>query len=185
MKVILNETVKDLGNVGEIHNVSAGYARNFLFPRNLATLADDSNTKALEDKKRALGRKIADEKNRAEDLKKKLEGVTVTVRKKVGGSGKLFGTVTTTEVSAELSKQDVDVEKRLIVIERPIKQLGQFEIQAKLFDDVVATFKVNVEMDAKQVAEEEKKLKSKKASKKEEKNSEEDVEVSNEETTEE
>ncbi len=157
MKVILTEKVKSLGSVGEIHNVSAGYARNFLFPQKLAMLADEGNTKALEDQKKALSKKMDEEKSGATACKAKLDGKTITVEKKVGGSGRLFGTVTANEVALLLNKEGIEVEKRQILIENPIKQLGTFEIKAKLFQDVEATFNVKVEKDAKQIEEDKKK----------------------------
>jgi len=165
MKVILKEKVKSLGNVGEIHNVSAGYARNFLIRNNLATVADEANTKSLNDQKKALAKKIAGEKDAATALKGKLDGFTLKIEKKVGGSGRLFGTVTTAEVAEGLKSNGIEIEKRLIVIETPVKQLGTFPIKAKLFDDVEAVFNVQVEQNAKQAIEDAKQAKLKKEAK--------------------
>jgi large subunit ribosomal protein L9 len=148
MKVILTEKVKALGMLGEIVNVSAGYARNFLFPRKLAILADDKNSNVLKDKQKALAKKVAAEKGKAEDLKKKLEGVTVELIKKVGSNGRLFGAVTTTEIAKFLEGQGLPVERRQITVEGSIKSLGTYEAKAKLFDGVVANFKVKVAIDA-------------------------------------
>lgn len=157
MKVILTDRVKTLGNVGEIVNVSQGYARNYLIPKKLALLADEGNTKQMEDYQKMLSKKVEEEKKAAQDLAKQLEGKTITVTKKVGGNGRLFGTVTSSELSKELEKQGVVVEKRLINVDDPIKTLGDFEVKAQLFQGVEATFKVKVEMDPKQVEEEKKK----------------------------
>ncbi|MBC76439.1 MAG: 50S ribosomal protein L9 [Halobacteriovoraceae bacterium] len=157
MKVILTDRVKTLGNVGEIVNVSQGYARNYLIPNKLALLADEGNTKQMEDYQKMLSKKVEEEKKAAQDLAKQLEGKTITVTKKVGGNGRLFGTVTSSELSKELEKQGVVVEKRLINVDDPIKTLGDFEVKAQLFQGVEATFKVKVEMDPKQVEEEKKK----------------------------
>lgn len=148
MKVILTEKVKTLGTIGEIVNVSAGYARNFLFPRKFAILADDKNSNVLKDKQKALAKKVAAEKASAEVLKKKLEGLTVELIKKVGTNGRLFGAVTSQDIAKELEKQGVQLERRLIQVEGSIKSLGTYEVKAKLFQDVVATFKLKVAIDA-------------------------------------
>jgi large subunit ribosomal protein L9 len=148
MKVILTEKVKALGTVGEIVNVASGYARNFLFPRRLALLADDKNSNILKDKQKALAKKISVEKDAAEAVKKKLDGMTVELIKKVGSNGRLFGAVTSNDIAKELEKQGVNVERRLITVDGSIKSLGTYDAKAKLFNDVVANFKVKVTIDA-------------------------------------
>ncbi len=157
MKVILTDRVKALGNVGEIVNVSQGYARNYLIPNKLALLADEGNKKQMEDYQKMLSKKVEEENKAAQDLAKQLNGKTITVTKKVGGNGRLFGTVTSSELSKELEKQGVSIERRLINVDTPIKTLGDFEVKATLFHGVDATFKVKVEMDPAQVAEEKRK----------------------------
>lgn len=157
MKVILTDRVKTLGNVGEVVNVSQGYARNYLIPNKLAMLADESNKKQMEDYQKMLSKKVEEEKKEAKELASKIEGRTVAVTKKVGGNGKLFGTVTSAELSKELEKDGLNVERRLIQIDDPIKNLGSFQVKAVLFQDVEATFNVKVEMDPKQVEEEKRK----------------------------
>ncbi len=172
MKVILTEKVKTLGNIGEIVNVSEGYARNFLIPNKFAKLADEGNSKQMADYQKMLAKKVAEERSAAEELAKKVSGVTVNLVKKIGGNGRLFGTVTNAELSKELEKLGAMVEKRLITIENPIKTLGEYDIVAKLFKGVEAVFKVNVEIDPKQAAEMKKKQEAaakKKASRAEEK----------------
>lgn len=153
MKVILTEKVKSLGNVGEIVNVSQGFGRNYLIPGKFAILADGSNTKQMADHEKMLAKKVATEKAEAEAVAKKLSGVTVTLIKKVGGNGSLFGTVTNTELSKELAKQDIIIERRQILIETSIKTLGTFDITAKIFKGIEANFKVKVEIDPKQAEE--------------------------------
>lgn len=167
MKVILTETVKKLGSVGDIVNVSPGFARNFIIPNNYGVIADEGNAKNLEDKQKMLAKKVSEERSRAEETKKKIEGLSLNLTKKVGGNGRLFGTVTSNEIANALEKEGHEIEKRMIVIDNPIKTLGNFEIKAKIFQDIEASFKVNVEMDAKQVEELERKAKAKKAAKKE------------------
>ena len=105
MKVILTEKVPFLGNVGEIVSVSAGHARNYLIPRKLAVTADESNKRQLEDGQKRLSKKINEYKKAAEDIKKRIDGQHIELFKKVGGSGKLFGSVTNTELAKELEKQ--------------------------------------------------------------------------------
>jgi len=157
MKVILTERVKSLGSVGEIVNVSAGYARNFLLPEEKAVIADEGNQSQLKHQERRLAKKVGEQKSGAVELQGKVEGLTLNLVKKVGASGKLFGTVTTNEISKELEKQGLDVERRLLVLENPIKAVGTFDVKAKLFKDVEANFKVKVDVDPKQVAEMKKK----------------------------
>jgi len=153
MKVILTEKVPTLGNIGEIVNVSAGYARNYLVPNRLAMVADDANKKLLSAQQKSLAKKVKAQKDAALEVKKKLEGVTIELIKKVGASGKLFGTVTTSELAKELVEKGFEVERRLIHLESPIKGLGTFNVKAKLFADVEATFKVKVAIDPKQAEE--------------------------------
>ncbi len=153
MKVILTEKVKTLGNVGEIVNVSQGYARNFLLPRNVAVVADEKNKKAFENQKRALQKKVAEQKSAAEIQANKLNGLEIELVKKVGSNGRLFGTVTNAELAKILEEKDFDIERRQIIIETPIKTTGEYTIKAKLFTEVEAEFKVKVIMDPKQAEE--------------------------------
>lgn len=154
MKVILLEKVKALGNIGEIVNVAEGFARNYLMPRRLALVADAKNANVLKDKQKALGKKVAEEKAGAEAIKKKLDGTTIELIKKVGLNGKIFGSVTSQDISAELEKKGIIVGRRLITIEGAVKSLGTYDAKAKLFgNDVVASFKVKVSIDAAQAEE--------------------------------
>lgn len=153
MKVILTERIKTLGNIGEIVNVSQGYARNFLIPNKLAKLADEGNSKQMADYQKMLAKKVAEEKAAAEATAKELSGLTVTLVKKIGGNGRLFGTVTNTEIAKELEKQNIVIERRVITIPTAIKALGDYEVTAKLFTGVEATFKVKVVIDPTQAEE--------------------------------
>ncbi len=187
MKVILKESVRNLGNVGEIHNVSAGYARNFLLPRNLATVANEANTKMLNNQKRSLAKKIAEQKSEAEGLKKKIESISAfTFEKRVGGNGKLFGALTFNEIATELSKKGIDVDRRILTSDRPLKAIGDFTIIAKLFTEVEAKFPIKIVMDEKQKEEmkaaQAKAKKAKAAKATEEKKAEEEVSQDQEQT---
>lgn len=189
MKVILKERVPSLGNVGEIVNVSAGYARNFLIPGEKAVVADEGNKAQLDHFNKMLAKKVADERNAAVATKGKLDGLTLELIKKVGSNGRLFGTVTTQELSKILEDKGINVERRLMMLDQPIKTTGTFNVTTKLFQDVEANFTVKVEMDPKQAEEmkkkqeaaekraAEKKAKAKEAAEKGEEASEEKAEV--------
>src|SRR5690606_17155844 len=114
MKVILTEKVKTLGNIGEIVNVSMGYARNFLFPNKLATVADAGNQRDLDNKKKQLAKKVAAETKTAQELKTKIEQQNLVLTRKVGANGKLFGAITSSELAKELEKLGLSVERRQI-----------------------------------------------------------------------
>ncbi len=184
MKVILTDKVKSLGNIGEIVNVSQGFARNYLIPNKLAKLADEGNSKQMEDYQKMLSKRVAEEKAAAEAIAKKISGLTISLTKKIGGNGKLFGTVTNTELAKELEAKGIVIERRMITIDNPIKNLGEFEVVAKLFKDVDATFKVKVEIDPAQ-AEEMKKKQEAAAKKKAKTEAEGEAEEVTEEATEE
>ena len=133
MKVIFNEDVKGQGKKGELKEVSSGYARNYLFPRNLASeaTADVLNTFKLKEKAKAA--QIAREKAQAAEYAEKLSAVQVTIRAKAGANGKLFGAVTSQEISEALKAQfDMDIEKNKIVQAEPIKSYGSYTVKAKL-----------------------------------------------------
>lgn len=153
MKVILTEKVSSLGNVGEVVNVSQGYARNFLIPNAFAVQADEGNQKRLDDQKRRLSKRVDEDRAVATELKSKMDGMVLEFVKKVGASGKLFGTVTNNELAKELAKHDFNIERRMISVSTPIKQLGSFDIRVKLFTDVEANIQAKVIMDPKQMEE--------------------------------
>ena len=133
MKVIFNVDVKGQGKKGEMKEVSTGYARNYLLPRNLATEATADNLNAFKLKEKAKAAQIAKEKAQAQEYAAKLNGVQVTIRAKAGNNGKLFGAVTSQEISDALKAQfDMDIEKNKIVQAEPIKSYGSFTVKAKL-----------------------------------------------------
>ena len=153
MKVILVEKVPTLGNVGEIVNVSQGYGRNFLIPNKKAVLADDAHKSELENSKKRLKKKMDEETKEALATKKKLNGVNLELVKKVGASGRLFGTVTTSELSKHLGEKGIVVERRVLSVSDSIKKVGSYTVKAKLFTDIEAEFSVKVTMDPKQAEE--------------------------------
>ena len=145
MKVIFTTDVRGQGKKGEMKEVSDGYARNYLLPRNLATEATADNLNALKLKEKAKQAQMAREKALAEENAKKLAGVQVTVRAKAGSGGKLFGAVTSQEISDALREQHgIEIEKNKIVQPEPIKTFGSFQVKAKLGYEISGTINVLV-----------------------------------------
>ena len=137
MKVILQQDVKGQGKKGQMVEVSEGYARNFLLPRKLAVeaTAENVNTMRMQDKAKAA--RLAEEKAAAQALAERLKGVQVKIKARAGQGGKLFGSITSKEISEELKKQfDMDVNKSKIVLSDPIKSFGAFEVKCKLGSEV-------------------------------------------------
>ena len=145
MKVIFNVDVKGMAKKGEFKEVSDGYARNYLLPRKLASEATADNINALKLKEKAKAAQMAREKAEAEANAAKLNEITVTIRAKAGGAGKLFGAVTSQEISAALKEQHgIEIEKNKIVQAEPIKTFGAYQIKAKLGYEVSGTINVLV-----------------------------------------
>ena len=145
MKVIFHEDVKGQGKKGELREVSDGYARNYLLPRKLASEATADNINALKLKEKARAAQIEKEKAQAMENAKKLEGVQVVVRAKAGSNGKLFGAVTSQEISNALKEQfGIEVEKNKIVQAEPIKNYGSYTVKAKLGYEISGSVNVLV-----------------------------------------
>ena len=148
MKVILREDVYNLGKSGELVNVKDGYARNFLLPRNLAMLASSANVRQLEHEKQVIELRQQKLKGAAQEQGKKLEGVKVTIKRKVGEQDKLFGSVTALDIAEALAAAGHKVDRRHIHLPEPIKAVGQFPVEVRLHRDVTAKLNVNVEGEA-------------------------------------
>lgn len=144
MKVILKEDVKDLGEIGAIVNVKKGFGRNYLIPRNLAVEANPKNIKQFEHEKRIILVKAKKVKQSAEDLAKQLSSMTLSIEAQAGEEDKLFGSVTSKDIAEEIAKQGVEIDKRKIILEEPIKRLGTYEVAVKVLKDVTASVKVEV-----------------------------------------
>src|SRR5688500_5947636 len=142
MKVILRENIENLGRIGDVVRVSAGYARNFLIPRNLVVLADEQKVKEIEHHKRVLDKKRAASKAIAEELAKKLSDQQITFTRKVGKGDKLFGSVTTADIAGELEKAGFTVDKSQVVLEENLKTIGVHPVTIKVQPEVTATVKV-------------------------------------------
>lgn len=144
MKVILQETVEGVGHLGDLLDVSDGYARNFLLPRRKALEANTRNIKALEHVKRVTAEKAKKERMEYEELAKQVSALSVTVTAKVGKDDKMFGSVTSKDVAEKLAEQGQTVDRRRIVLDHPIKELGTFTVPVKLYKDVTASVAVHV-----------------------------------------
>jgi len=144
MEVILREDIERLGNRGQVVKVADGYARNFLLPKRLAVAATDANRKIVEQERQAHLRREAKQKTEAEDLSKLLNGVVVSIAQKAGENDQLFGSVTSKDVADALARKNFTIERRKVLLEEPIKQLGEFKVPVRLHKDVTAEVTVQV-----------------------------------------
>jgi large subunit ribosomal protein L9 len=144
MEVILREDVEKLGTRGQLVKVASGYARNFLLPKRLAVAATESNKKIVEQERQAHLRREAKVAGEAGELAKLMEAVVVTISQKAGENGQLFGSVTTKDIADALEAQGYTIERRKIVLEEPIKSLGEFKVPLRLHPEVTVEIAVNV-----------------------------------------
>lgn len=145
MKVILTENVDTVGQIGDLVNVAPGYARNFLLPKGLAMEASGKNIRELEHKKRLLAQKRELMRQEMLSLAEKLAGVTVTERRKVSEDDKLYGSVSASDIDKALEKLGFDIPRKAIVIDQPIKQLGEFTIVVHVAAGITANVRLVVE----------------------------------------
>ena len=145
MKVILLEDVKGSGKKDDIINVSDGYARNFLFPKKLATEATPQNLNSIQKQKQAVIHRRNEERKQALELRAKMKEMVVTVPVRAGDAGRLFGAVTNQEIADALKAQyGIDLDRRKILIADSIKQVGPAECEVKLFTEVSVTLKLDI-----------------------------------------
>lgn len=144
MDVILTENVKNLGTIGEVVNVKPGYGRNYLVPQGMAVEASEAKLKELEHHKRQLNRKAEKLSQEAADVKARIEAVECTFVHKASEEGKLFGSVTSMEIAESLAAQGIEIDRRKILLEQPIKELGEHAVDIKLNAGVNAIVKINV-----------------------------------------
>ena len=142
MKVILRKELESLGKVGEIIEVKAGYARNFLIPRGFALKADKQNIKRLEDEQQNVQLKLSKDKKIAQKIAEKLNTVSCTATVTVGEEDRVFGSVTTQEISDLLKDKGFDIDRKKIILDEPIKALGIYDIPIKLHSEVEAKIKL-------------------------------------------
>ena len=144
MDVILTENVKDLGLIGEVVKVKPGYGRNYLVPQGLAVEANASNLKELEHHKRQLARKAEKLSKEAADIKARIEAVECSFVHKASEEGKLFGSVTSADIADALTEKGIEIDRRKILLDQPIKSLGEHGVEIKINAGVNATIKVTV-----------------------------------------
>lgn len=144
MKVILNSDIEKLGSLGDIVEVKPGYARNYLFPRQLAFTPTKHNLELMEAKKKKVQKQLEIEKLSAMEQKQKIEEITIVIEKKAGEKDTLFGSVTPMEIEKKLEEMGVTIERRKLHLEEPIKRLGSYSCKVKLLEDVEAEFKIEV-----------------------------------------
>ncbi|QHI72228.1 50S ribosomal protein L9 [Aminipila terrae] len=145
MIVILLKDVKGSGKAGDVVKVSDGYARNMLIPKGLAKEATEGNVRSLEKQKAIAAEKKEEEKAAAQKLADKLKELTVSIVTKGGDGGRLFGSVTSKDISEALNKQHkINIDKKKFVLDSPIKTTGEFSVDVKLYPEVTGAVKVNV-----------------------------------------
>lgn len=144
MKVILKSDVKALGTAGQLVTVKDGYARNFLLPRGLAAEANPKNIRALEHEKRIILDHARKVRTDAASLAERISAATLTIAAKAGEEEKLFGSVTSMDIVSALKEQGIEIDKRRVVLEEPIKRLGTYTIQVRVHPEVTADLSVNV-----------------------------------------
>ena len=144
MKVILKETIDSLGIIGSEVLVSNGYARNYLLPQDKAVPATPQNRKMLEQIKAKFDIQIAKERKLAEEMAQKLEDVSCTIAAKVSDENRLYGSVTSRDIIDALSGQEIVVEKRMILLKEPIKEIGIYKVPIRVYKDVEPEITVEV-----------------------------------------
>ena len=145
MKVILLENIKGVGKKDEVINAADGYARNYLLPKKLAIPADTGNMNNLKAKQESNNFRKGEEKKEAEAIAKKLQGILLKIQVKSGENGKIFGGVTSKEISDELKKQyNINIDKKKIILDQTIKNIGVFNVNIKLFEGVLGTLRIDI-----------------------------------------
>jgi len=145
MKVLMKQDVAKIGKKGQILEVKEGYARNFLIPGGLAVEASGGAMKQIEEEKKASDRHKAKEKEEAQALAKKIEAVSILLKHKAGEEGRLFGSITSAEVAEALKQKSFTVDKKKIVLDEPIRLVGDYSVTIKLHPEVAAHLNVRVE----------------------------------------
>lgn len=142
VEVILRKDVADLGHAGDMVDVKPGYARNYLLPQGLALRATEGNRTRFEEERRQIEQAAERERERAQELAKDLEDRSLTFNRRAGEEGRLFGSVTSTDIAEALEAEGLDIDRRLIRLEESIKELGVFTVPIRLHADVEPEIKV-------------------------------------------
>ncbi|HPA15545.1 MAG TPA: 50S ribosomal protein L9 [Desulfobacterales bacterium] len=144
MKVILKETIESLGIIGSEVTVAEGYGRNYLLPHKKAVLATPQNRKMMEQEKKKFEFRIAKEKEFADEMAKRLEGVVCTITAKVSEEDRLYGSVSARDIVEALANRNIEIEKRMILLSEPIKNLGTFKVPIRVYTDIEPEITVEV-----------------------------------------
>ncbi|MBW2250526.1 MAG: 50S ribosomal protein L9 [Deltaproteobacteria bacterium] len=144
MKIILKETINSLGIIGSEVTVAKGYARNYLFPQNKAVPNTPQNRRKLDQDKVKFDLQIAKERKIAEEMAEKLEGVSCTIAAKVHEEERLYGSVTVRNIIDALKKQDISIEKRMVLLKEPIKTIGTFKVPVRVYKEVEPEITVEI-----------------------------------------
>jgi len=145
MKVILLADIKGVGKKDEIINSSDGYARNYLLPKKLAVEANANNLAKLKSKQDSNNFRKAEEKKEAQNISEKLKQITLQIKVKAGENQKIFGSITSKEISENLKeKYKIDIDKKKIDLKEPIKNLGTFNVNIKLYEGVIGNLKIQI-----------------------------------------
>jgi large subunit ribosomal protein L9 len=144
MKVILKADMDSLGLEGSMVNVAKGYARNYLIPKGFAVEVTDQNIKLVEMQKKKIDARRVKAKEDAEKLKLTMTDTVVTLTQKVGEEGKLYGSVTTMDIAAQLRNSGIDIDRKKILLDKPIRALGEYDVLVKLHPEVTGSIKVIV-----------------------------------------
>lgn len=144
MKVVLTKDVEGWGTIGDIIEVKKGFARNYLIPRGLALELTEENKRFIDNILAQKARKLQREKEKALELAKKLNGVEIEIERPIGVTGKMYGSVTISDIAEKLKEKGIEVDKKKIMLRSPIRNLGSYNIQVKLHPEVSATIKVHV-----------------------------------------
>ena len=144
MEVILREHVDNLGRRGDVVKVADGYARNYLLPRKLALTVTEANRKQIDRERRVVEAREAEERQTAEAFSNRLSQIEIVIARRVGETDALYGSVTTADIAEALAAKGLEIERRKIQLDEPIKQLGDFTVPVRLHRDVAGTVKVSV-----------------------------------------
>lgn len=144
MKVILKETIEALGIIGSEVSVADGYARNYLLPQNKAVAATAQNHKIMAQEKNKFDLQIAKEKEFAEEMAKRIDGIVCTIPAKVSTEDRLYGSVSSKDIIDALTEQGVEIEKRMIMLSEPIKNIGTFKIPIRIYREVEPKITVEI-----------------------------------------
>lgn len=142
MQLILKKDVEKLGKAGDVVDVKRGFARNFLFPKDRALAASPANLKIVEKEKAKETLRLEKDRQKAQDLAKKIASTSCTISVQSGDDGKLYGSVTTQDIAQAYKSEGIDIDKRKIELPQPIKEVGVFKIEIKLHPEVIAQGKV-------------------------------------------